>query len=1432
MSSSLLSHFPPEFYVDSTLIRQLYCQVQSHNLDASSPAPSKSDVSKLSEIHSIDAMYDHFLKFLECRGVLRDLHNRQAYSNQSLLLRSEVQRILPSSDTCHSTTTSATLLLQLQTVKFLSLLRPEVVPIIFTDFTTLLSNLSCSSLSSEDPRSWLTVVQIIGELGITNSHDFQIQKQALELILLIGLTTGNIAIILSFISSSFGLPSSLSFPCTTSLSSISPPLLLSNYLSSPIEICPFSLPSKDSCKIFQFFSSIFYTTVPSSILNATSKIIVFKGFLFVFDAVGISKYGIGRKSVQGKVYGHQKWGNCGEKFGEIFENGFKFWVAILNNLLVMGSYDLNEIFTVSSKDLSISSYPIRFDCTPAANTVYSIFGGKHCRLGCVKREQINDKATFSFSYISNSANSIKFDCWMILTPSVMNILTENLSVEDFQKYSFIYSCNHLCVIGPTDNQMSKQFSILTVNNQSITATSSGQFPLSLLTIDDFNQFITVNYAEHQSIISGYPITDPFYYSNLIDSECSNQIVDVSQKSVNPKMISDYLLSMIGNRLRLFRPPVSHSINQFAVNQSPETFELLTSLLSYFWTNQSLNNLFYIIEILNINLWNLSQSNLISWLPCYRFLKICREILLSIVVSDHSNLSVLAVSVLTSNQSILYPTFRDRSKLLIDLLSLMENQSNSTNLIDLLHAFTTLPFLSSYLIGLSESESLDFFGKSLEKSIDGKNFIDFSCSDIFDLKELNQIVEKSFSTELDDDVVDVFNHFLIEFTCDLSRRLSHDAFPNLVKFSLEFFKILISQSKISSSHDINSPLMTVLLPFCDTLYSINPDIFDCFDLVNDLINQSIQFLSLLQSIRSSLPPLTPVSLLVPRTQDSGSGPVLIGSKVVESRDGNGNVIHPYENNQDYCDEVDFPGAKYLTLEFDPQCRTERRYDYLIVARESNNNNQIGKYSGRDSDWPKSIIRVDDCSRLFFSFHSDGSNVEWGYKVTVKAYGLGFSPLPQLNLIDNLISTLSNLIAKMIGLILIGNLSPTTTIFDSNQLPSFLTLSSTNSELFSELVNHILMADDCSSMSELVLQFLTSFFDSKSRDCFVDLIFPSIFDLFPNRNFLIGSVLFYFNELISRSKISITESEVYEYFASNFADFTVDHEHSVLGTICLGLLQNFEFKNLEEVKTHINLTIKNPNFDPFLVYKRQIDMVNHRLVAVKYYQSIMSSDLFFLRVALARIFPKICAILSTKNLVKISVQSFTNPPNFCNNSGEIFCRNIHLFNQNDQETIKNDCYSILNFLSSRIFPCLGSLSNGESIELIELSAIMSSFAVPLSQNSKEIVKNTILPLLSKVSTQLSHLSTSSNPSISNENDSVESEDEDIDPDFLMALTLAAEEDGGEQGEFARRMLKDINEKRRIKEEKKLEKEQVKKLASLNKFDQLSKLSTLIVDFLNNL
>lgn len=103
-------------------------------------------------------------------------------------------------------------------------------------------------------------------------------------------------------------------------------------------------------------------------------------------------------------------------------------------------------------------------------------------------------------------------------------------------------------------------------------------------------------------------------------------------------------------------------------------------------------------------------------------------------------------------------------------------------------------------------------------------------------------------------------------------------------------------------------------------------------------------------------------------------------------------HEYENNTDFMQYVSIPNATGLEIIFDSESSTERNYDYVSFYADEQRSQMIpgtGKYSGRrhssDKNWPgvngQPSLIIEGRNDFWLSFITDGSNTDWGWRMTV-------------------------------------------------------------------------------------------------------------------------------------------------------------------------------------------------------------------------------------------------------------------------------------------------------------------------------------------------------------------------------------------------------------------------------------------------------------------
>ncbi|XP_062507408.1 zinc finger ZZ-type and EF-hand domain-containing protein 1-like isoform X2 [Corticium candelabrum] len=94
-------------------------------------------------------------------------------------------------------------------------------------------------------------------------------------------------------------------------------------------------------------------------------------------------------------------------------------------------------------------------------------------------------------------------------------------------------------------------------------------------------------------------------------------------------------------------------------------------------------------------------------------------------------------------------------------------------------------------------------------------------------------------------------------------------------------------------------------------------------------------------------------------------------------------HKYDNNAKIYETFECSAARAFRVDFDPNCETEKRYDYLEFIDSSGNVSRFDEKVGNEK-WPLSVM-FKSGGKLQFHFRSDSSTNEWGYKFTVYALG---------------------------------------------------------------------------------------------------------------------------------------------------------------------------------------------------------------------------------------------------------------------------------------------------------------------------------------------------------------------------------------------------------------------------------------------------------------
>jgi len=136
----------------------------------------------------------------------------------------------------------------------------------------------------------------------------------------------------------------------------------------------------------------------------------------------------------------------------------------------------------------------------------------------------------------------------------------------------------------------------------------------------------------------------------------------------------------------------------------------------------------------------------------------------------------------------------------------------------------------------------------------------------------------------------------------------------------------------------------------------------------------------------------------------------------------NHVQVYESNHQYDNDtqeewlVSFPGADFLVVEFDARTSTEHERDYLQFLADNDERISYGEptYSG-STNWPGTgttpALRI-PADRFVCKFVTDRSDVDWGYKFTVRAHLLESSSVTCIPWFLHVSSLCQDLVASMV------------------------------------------------------------------------------------------------------------------------------------------------------------------------------------------------------------------------------------------------------------------------------------------------------------------------------------------------------------------------------------------------------------------------------------
>ncbi|KAL0232546.1 hypothetical protein GEMRC1_011293 [Eukaryota sp. GEM-RC1] len=403
----------------------------------------------------------------------------------------------------------------------------------------------------------------------------------------------------------------------------------------------------------------------------------------------------------------------------------------------------------------------------------------------------------------------------------------------------------------------------------------------------------------------------------------------------------------------------------------------------------------------------------------------RLLLLEVIKLPNQALLNQSEELLSLGFTLFFPSESDKSWFFLFLINHDCTLSSSTR-VNLLSTLCCTPFSSTMMVTLSPKEAKQLeqelslkkdFGSSMEELVHGL----WDCDAEGNLLSLvvKDLCSRVFSFTVAEILKLENEQFLIDFL-NFSAAIITKSVELLKQIHSECFTVgtldTISQ-KLNTS-----PIRSVYSIIIDSLDYINitsprPSIKPSIITLTDLLSSSSSLLSSIHSILNPVPPsLDDLSLPI---KPMSKAPVLVSSKVMESR------THPYQNDEDYELECIMPGVEYMMLEFDPRCAMENRYDYLTIhTGPAGTGNLVGKYSGRNhNDYPSTPIKVVS-NQLYFSFHSDGSNTDWGFLVSVSGFAPSKPRLPSYSWLFSLASVTCRVLGKVIGCLIAGPLVSST------------------------------------------------------------------------------------------------------------------------------------------------------------------------------------------------------------------------------------------------------------------------------------------------------------------------------------------------------------------------------------------------------------------------
>ncbi|CAG9330091.1 unnamed protein product [Blepharisma stoltei] len=150
---------------------------------------------------------------------------------------------------------------------------------------------------------------------------------------------------------------------------------------------------------------------------------------------------------------------------------------------------------------------------------------------------------------------------------------------------------------------------------------------------------------------------------------------------------------------------------------------------------------------------------------------------------------------------------------------------------------------------------------------------------------------------------------------------------------------------------------------------------------DLLETLLYMLSLTRMSLDFLAKILPVlQIIISSLQYFDPKPKILNKEWVLATTDAYESQHNYDKNLNITHTVKIPGARKYYLVFDPQCKTNKNYDYLELWKDSKKEEKLFRWDG--DDFPKNGERIEvNAPYLFFTFHSDIYRAYWGWKIDI-------------------------------------------------------------------------------------------------------------------------------------------------------------------------------------------------------------------------------------------------------------------------------------------------------------------------------------------------------------------------------------------------------------------------------------------------------------------